>query len=399
MITLSEARETIDRAVKPLSATKTPLVDAVGCSLASSIKAPINVPGFTSSIMDGIAVRFDDLTDDGPWKLPIQAVVPAGESSAELLSPSHAVKIMTGAALISGADTVIKIEDVGINNGNVHIKDKTSRGNFVRPLGDDIQAGELLYEAGAVLKPIDIGVLASIGLDEVDVIPRPKIALLSTGSEIVPPTGKLKLGQRYDSNLSVLRSLLRLHHMSAETPSQAIPDEPGMLEAYLKRYCEKCDLVITSGGVSMGDFDFIPDIVGRLGGQILFHKVKVKPGKPVLIARVSNSWLVGLPGNPVSVVAGYHLHVRRIISHLMGQAFTPHSVTAVLEDSIQFAGNRFGMIGARLEAKSDRISAYPSLRQNSGRLSSVKDIDGFIMLEENRRLLAGGEPVEVELLY
>ncbi len=149
----------------------------------------------------------------------------------------------------------------------------------------------------------------------------------------------------------------------------------------------------------MGDFDFIPDIVSRLGGETLFHKVKVKPGKPVLIARVGNSWLVGLPGNPVSVVAGYHLHVRRIISHLMGQAFVPRSVTAVLEESIQFSGNRFGMIGARLEAKSDRIGAYPSLRQNSGRLSSVKGIDGFIMLEENRRSLAAGETVEIELLY
>jgi len=167
----------------------------------------------------------------------------------------------------------------------------------------------------------------------------------------------------------------------------------------LSESLQSSDLVITSGGVSMGDFDYIPDVVAGMGGEVLFHKVRVKPGKPVLVARVGSSWLVGLPGNPVSVVAGYHLHVRRIIARLMGKEPRVRSAVAQVQQEINYPTDRFAMVGARLEDNNGEIVAIPAQRQQSGRLSSVADINGFIMMDEITSSIPAGASAPVEWLY
>ncbi len=399
MITLDEARAEIDKAVKPLPSVKLPILKTVGCSVASAVRSPINVPGFDCSIMDGIALRYDDLDGAGPWRRPIQSVIAAGDFGSERLLPGHVVKIMTGAPLPPGADTVMKIENISLENDRAIIDYKTTKGEFVRSCGDDVRRGDILFDNGAVLTAVDVGILASIGLTDVGVIPHPKIALLSTGSEIVAPGEELKPGQRYDANSFVLLSMFGGNSFPVDLISDIVPDRIEQLETTIKNCFDQHDLLITTGGVSMGDFDYIPDVVKKLGGEILFHKVKIKPGKPVLVAKIKNSWLVGLPGNPVGVVTGFHLFVKRVIAKMMAVSYQPRSVYAKMADNIKLNGTRLGLLGARLEESPDGVIAHPVQRQNSGRLSSVKGINGFIMLEEGRRSLAAGESVYAEWLY
>lgn len=397
MITLQEARKRIHKAVKRSQPDLVSLTWAVGCVAAEDIVAPINVPEFPSSAMDGIALRIADLGGDGPWHLPIQSVIAAGDSTQITLKDGYAVKIMTGAPLAKGADAVIPIEDVTIESNQVIIRKRPPLGKFVRPLGNDITSGQILFRKGELLKPADIGVLASVGLTSVMVIPRPRIALISTGSEIVEPGEKLKYGQIYDSNSPTLYSLLTCDRFPVTTRIRVSTNDLEPLYETLQECLENHDLVITTGGVSMGDYDFIPKITKTLGGKILFHKVAVKPGKPTLMADFGGRWLISLPGNPVSAVVGYFLYVRQVISRLSGVHYEPQSSWATLASDMTITGNRYNVIGARLENTGDSLIAYPSSRQESGRLSSIRGISGLIMVEAGARTIKKGSRVLVEL--
>lgn len=400
MISLNEAIKKINTEVLPLESAKVPISKAVGCRLTETIRSSINVPDFDCSIMDGIAFRYDDLSGCAPWKLPLQTTIAAGDKTVPDLKPGYAAKIMTGAPLPPGADSVRKIEDVEINKAEVIISDKGTKGMFVRPLGDDIKINELLFETGTILTAVDCGILASLGLTEVEVRPFPKITVLSTGTEIIEPGQKRTFGQRYDSNKMTLLTLLQADGYPVKQIDTILPDKITELKETLKNCLSKYDLVITSGGVSMGDFDYIPKVILEIGGSILFHKVRVKPGKPVLIAKLGKSWLVALPGNPVGVVAGYHLHVKRIINRLMNVPHKSNTAQATLKGDINIKGTRFGMIGAFLKNNGNgKVMAQPVSRQDSGRLSSVKGINGFIMLDESKRTVHSGESVTVEWLY
>ncbi len=397
MITLREARRRINEAVKRSQPGLVSLTSAVGCVVAEDITAPINVPEFPSSAMDGIALRIADLGRDGPWRLPIQSVIAAGDSTQVTLKDGYAVKVMTGAPLAKGTDAVIPIEDVTIESNQVIIGERPPLGKFVRPLGNDVTSGQILFREGEVLKPADIGVLASAGLTNVMVIPRPRIALISTGSEIVEPGEKLKYGQIYDSNSPTLYSLLTYDRFPVTTRTRVSTNDLEPLLETLQECLENHDLVITTGGVSMGDYDFIPKITNTLGGEILFHKVDMKPGKPVLMAFFRGRWLISLPGNPVSAVVGYFLYVRWVVARLSGVHYEPQSSWATLASDMTITGNRYNVIGARLENTGDSLFAYPSSRQGSGRLSSIRGISGLIMVEAGARTIKKGSRVLVEL--
>lgn len=396
MISISEAIEKIENAVKPLDRVTIPLQEALGCRLAVQVHAPFDVPQFASSSMDGVAIRFDDLAGAGPWHLRIQGVVGAGSVPERPLSRGGAVKIMTGAPLIGGADTVVRVEDVRFEEGEAVIDHRPQMGRDVRPAGDDIRAGDVLFEKGDVITPVDVGVLTSIGLTSISVSPRPRVSIFSTGSELVKAGDPLPPGKIYDSNLALLLSLLENLSITPITVDTPVPDEPEQIAETLEQCLEKSDLVISTGGVSVGDFDYLPNIVERLGGETLFTKVKIKPGKPCILARFPSSWFIGLPGNPVSVVAAYHLYVRRLVWLLMGFPPRVRSATGLLKEDLTVTGGRFCLVGARLEESEGKTMVTPATRQRSGRLSSLRGINGFIMLEENQRSLSAGDKVSVE---
>jgi molybdopterin molybdotransferase len=327
--------------------------------------------------MDGIALRYSDLVGNGPWKMPIQAAIAAGDFCDKELAAGHVIKIMTGAALLPGADTVVPVEEVIFESDFAIVKSMPRAGDFVRAAGDDIMKGQKLYAIGIVLRPVDMGVIASLGITGIKAIPKPKIALYSTGSEIIEPGSNIRQGQIYDSNYTVLKALLTRDGHSIPAGYKAIEDNPLGISEALRECSNKYDLTIISGGVSMGDYDFIPQEVKRIG-EILLHKVA---------------------GNPVSVVAGYHLFARRVIFRLMGINYAPRSAMAILGHDLEIEGNRYCLVGARFEENGGgRIIAFPSQRQMSNRLSSIMGLDGFVFFEGGTRIVPQGSEVYIEWL-
>jgi len=417
MILLEEAFSLIDKHVQPIPPTEIPIQDAVGCIVAEEVRSPIDVPPFDNSAMDGIALRSEDLRGNAPWFLPLDRVIAAGDVHDLELPHGHAVKIMTGAPLIKGADTVILIEEVELKDGNVRINAKPEAGQYIRPRGSDILKGDILFTTNEVLKPVDIGILASIGLTTVKVIPRPEIAIICTGSEIIDPGKPLQPGQIYNSNEASLQALLRNDGHTSVTVLPQVEDDVKAMSDILRMALESYQLVISNGAVSVGDFDYIPQVVRDMGGTTVFHKVKMQPGKPILLASFKQSagqdhtdegyqsnrestdrWLVALQGYPVSAVVGYHLYVKRVLAKLMGITFKPVTTNARLASDIQVSGNQLKVIGVRLEETSQGWLAFPA-KKLFFRLSSIKGIDGFVFIEGGERVLESGSEIKVELLY
>lgn len=398
MISLDEALMKIDEVVHPLPPRRVKPLDAVGCALAEDIISDTDIPNFASSAMDGIAVRYADLNGAFPLALKLQGAIAAGKPARETLKPGYAYRIMTGAALPEGADTIIKVEDLRFEGQEVIVSSLPPRGHYVRPSGNDIRKGETVFQRGTVFKSVDPGICATLGLVEVLVHPKPSLTVLATGSEIQPPGKPLQPGQIYNANDTTLRAQIKhmgLPDPGAETPLQ---DDPERLTPVLKELCGKHDVVITSGAVSMGEYDYIPDIVTALGGDLLFHKVFAKPGKPVLIARLDRCWLLSLPGNPVSVLATFHIYGKRLLSRLMGQAYQPIREKAVTTAPFTIEGERFQVWGARLQRTDTGLEAAPAQNYTSGRLSSIQGIDGFIFISGGSRTVEPGTVVEVEWL-
>ncbi|MBU0518563.1 molybdopterin molybdotransferase MoeA [bacterium] len=396
MIQLDEALKLIDEAVAPLAPCHVPILEAMGCTVAEDITAELNVPNFASSAMDGIAVRFSDVACEMPRKLKVQGIIPAGQPAETPLLQEHVYRIMTGAALPQGADTVIVVEELEYQGDEVIISRSPNQGDHVRPQGNDMRQGDVVFHAGEVLKPIDTGILAALGLTEVKVHPKPKIAVLATGSEVVSPGQPLQAGQIYNTNDASLRSLLvnaGFPDPGAQTP---VSDEKQPLRDIFARLCGENDLVITSGAVSMGEFDFIPDIVRELGGDILFHKVFIKPGKPTLLAKFGSCWLLALPGNPVSVVVTFQMYAKRVLSRLMGKDYRPEREKATVAEPFQIRGERFQVWGATLQRNDDGLHAVPAQNYTSGRISALKGIDGFMLVPGGSRIVEAGTIVEVE---
>ncbi len=398
MITLSDAWRLIDSNIGPLDPVESPLLEAAGCVLAGDVVAPINVPEFANSAMDGIAVRSADIIGNGPWRFPIQRTVGAGDEIDEPLREGYAVKIMTGAALPRGADKIVPVEQVKFEN-DFAIFETDGGENHVRPAGDDIKKGDVLFKKGEVLGPFELGVLASLGMTSIGIIPRPRIAFFPTGSEIVEPGVPLKPGQIYDANNIVMRALLRQHGFILDPVKRVIFDDPKAISAELVGCLDSHDLIITIGGVSMGDFDFIPKVVRDIGGEIIFHKVAIKPGKPVLLARFGSRWLLGLPGNPVSVAVGYHLFVRRTLARLMGTPYKPRGGRTILGHDVSIHGDRLCLVGTKIEVDTEgRFISYPSIRQKSNRLSSIQGIDGWVFIDGGTKTVPAGTEVYTEWL-
>ena len=396
MITLKEALGIIEEEVTRIEPVSVPLLEALGCVLQEDIISAIDVPQFANSAMDGFAIRLSDLKGAGPWRLPIQKIIAAGDSSGESLRERYAAKIMTGAPLPEGADSVIRIEDVSIDADHVIIEIKPPKDNFVRPVGDDIKKGELLYKKGVLLDPVAIGILVSIGRSDAKIIPKPRITVISTGSELLKPGEELSPGKIFNSNDFVLKSLLKKDGHEISHSFKTSTDEIEELCEIFEGNLAGCDLIISSGGVSMGDFDLIPQAIEKIGGEILFHKAFVKPGKPVLLARIRNRWLLGLPGNPVSVVVGYHLYAKRIMAKLSGLKYRSGKGKALLGGDLSIKGSRFCVVGAYIEENESGNIVFPSIRQQSGRLLSIKGINGFIFVEGGSRTISKGTEVDVE---
>lgn len=310
MITVAEAKHIISTSIAELKPATFSLAQARGKVLATDVVATVDIPAFPQSAMDGYAFAFDDLQKE----LVIEGEMAAGSSSTIELAAGKAIRIFTGAPVPAGADTVVMQEKVKAENGVLIIEDeKLQRNSNVRPIGSEIKAGELALPKGSLLTAAAIGFLAGIGVTEVSIIPDPVISIILTGNELQEPGKGLSYGQVYESNSFSLTAALESMHIPVHCIYK-VEDDAELLTATLQQALNESDLVLLTGGVSVGDYDFVIRAASACVVTQQFHKVKQRPGKPLFFGTKENKVVFGLPGNPSSVLTCFYEYVTEALA-------------------------------------------------------------------------------------
>ncbi|MGX1740760.1 molybdopterin molybdotransferase MoeA [Bosea sp. NPDC055353] len=390
LLTLDEAAADAVSRVHPVGgALELPLAEADGHVLAQAVVAPRDLPPFANSAVDGYAIRFADLTTGAAARLPIRGRTMAGEAAASL--EHGAWRIFTGAPVPEGADTIVMQEDVVAEKDAVVLPAGIRRGANLRPAGEDVVRGQEVLPAGRRLRPQDLGLLAALGLADVTVRRRPRVALFSTGDELTEPGWTLGPGAIYDANRAMLRAMLV--RAGAEVVDLGIlSDEAKGLERRLREAAAGCDLVLTSGGVSVGEADHVRDAVMTCGTLDLW-RVAIKPGKPIAIGRVAGTPFIGLPGNPVAVFVGFAFVARPLLARLAGETYSPPQARLV---RLGFAHakkpGRREFLRVSLEQDGEGVTiARRHPGEGAGSLASLAQSDGLVVLAEEIARLEAGE--------
>jgi molybdopterin molybdotransferase len=387
---MEEAQRLVLEHVQPLPAEYVPLDEAAGRVLAEPGLAVVDLPPFPSSAMDGFAVRAADV----PATLPVVARVAAGRPAGRPLEPGEAMGIATGGVVPGGADAVIPIEDVVDHDNNVEVTEPVQPGANVRPLGGDLREGDIVVAAGARLGPSQLGALAAAGVAEVACGAVPRAAVLATGTELRRPGEPLAPGEVYEANGLILETQLRSAGASVERLAAVADDDEAHREA-LRRGLEH-DLLVTSGGVSVGPHDLVRRIEAELGVDEVFWRVAVKPGKPVSFGVRDRTLVFGLPGNPVSSLVAFELFVRPAVLALQGVAdplprFEPGRLSAAVTRN----AGRDELLRARLRTAEDgaAVELEPVTGQESHMIARSAVAGALVVVPRGDGELAAGAPV------
>jgi len=393
---LGVAQAEVLGAMSTLPAAPVPIGDALGLVLATPVFAPHPVPPFTNSAMDGFAVRAEDV-NPAPVDLTVLEDVPAGRVAIYRVGPGTAIKIMTGAPIPEGADAVVRVEDTSQSGETVTINVGVAHGASVRPAGGDIEAGTEVFLAGTRLTPAHIGVLANLGIAEVAVHRRPRVALASTGDELVSVDGPaLGPGQIRDSNRPMLAAMLTELGVQVIDLGR-IPDDALALQEAIARGVESADAIVTSGGVSMGEYDLVKKVLGELG-NIEFWQVAMQPAKPFAFGKVGGKPLFGLPGNPVSSMVAFEQFVRPGLLKMMGarRLFRPR-VEGRTKVRLSTDPEKTVFVRVRTFTEGEVRWSEPSGGQSSNVLSAVAAGDAFAVVPEGTGEVEAGQPVMLEM--
>ena len=399
MLSVEEALTRVLARIPVLGSQIVELSAALGRVLAEPIGAGRDLPPWDNSAMDGYAVRAADTaaaSREKPVRLRLLGEIPAGAVADRPVGPGEAYRILTGAPMPAGADAVIPQEEVGRDEGTVIVPRPVRAREFVRPRGEDIRAGDQVMAPGTVLGPAALGVLAALGRPLVRVHQRPRVAILSTGDELVDLDAPLGPGQIPNSNTYTLAAQVR--EADGEPVSLGIArDAREDLEERI-RSGVAADVLVSSAGVSVGDRDLVREVMAKLGAELDFWRVSMRPGKPITFGLLDRRPFFGLPGNPVSSMVTFELFVRPALLRMAGHRhlFRPRVQASALEP-LDNPGPRRGYLRVRLSAEDGRIGARPTGEQGSGILRSMLLADGLAVVPPDTRVGAG-EPVEVILL-
>ena len=386
--------------IEPLEAIDVPLLDAVGLTLAADVVAPWPLPSFDNSSMDGYAVRAADIataSPDAPVTLPVLGDVAAGETGATAVAPGTALRIMTGAPMPEGADTVVPVERTDGGTATVSITAAVAQGTYIRRAGEDVPAGTVVQRAGDVVSERSVAVLASVGCAHVLVVRRPHVVVISTGDELVEVGQPLEHGQIVDSNGIMLVALARSTGASAwRTPHSH--DDDAEFRAVLDAALRNADVVVTSGGVSMGAFDTVKAVLSA-SGEVEFVKVAQHPGMPQGAGRLApnNVPIVTLPGNPVSSFISFELYVRPLVRRLMGRTdITRPTEPAMLLEAIDSPSGKQQYVRAVLEVEDGgRRTVRPIGGQGSHVVGALAMAQALIVVPPDISRVEAGETVDV----
>lgn len=399
-ISVDNARQKILQRITPVSETETlTLHQSYNRVLSRDIVSSINVPSHTNSAMDGYALSGSDLPDKIPKQYSVIGKSLAGKPFEGICHTGQCVRIMTGAAMPAGTDTVVMQEHTEqVSDTEIRISDGHKQFQNVRQAGEDIKKDSIVLRNGHYIQAADLGVIASIGIGEVKVYRKPRIAFFSTGDELRSVGDTLDNGDIYDSNRYSLHGMLA--QLNVETNDLGVVrDKPGDLLRVFETASGKADLVITTGGVSVGEADYVKDIVEQMG-EIHIWKIAMKPGRPVTFGRLGNAAFFGLPGNPVSVMTTFYQFVLPAIQRLSGQtASMPLSIEVPCTSDLRKRAGRFECQRGILSMNdAGQLSVRATGKQGSGILSSMSRANCLILLDEDCDGIKAGETVTVQPL-
>ena len=404
MISVEQALEKILDYVGVLGAEEIPILDTPGQVLAEDVVSDINVPPLDNSAMDGYAVIAEDTRgaqQQSPKGLEVIGTIPAGSISEKKVTPGTSMRIMTGAPVPNGADAVVQFENTDEtqrepNSSDIGILAEANPGLNIRRAGEDINRGAVTLRQGTVLQSAEIGVLASLGRTSVRVIRRPVVAILSTGDEVVDISQPLPPGKIYNSNTYSLAALVKRYGGIPRLLGIA-QDNEDSLTTKLNQGLDS-DMLITTGGVSMGDYDVVKDILAK-EGEIGFWRVRMKPGKPLAFGLIKGIPHLGLPGNPVSTMVTFELFARPAMLKMMGkQNWTKPIIQATVEGSVKNTDGRRVFARAIVEKRDGQYFARLTGPQGSGILTSMTSANGLVIVPEDRAGVKAGETVQVMML-
>lgn len=400
MVSVEEASRIILRQVSPLPGEEVALLQAVGRVLFENVRASRNVPPFANSAMDGYAVRWQDVaraSATDPVTLSVLEDVPAGCVARRRVTMGNATRIMTGAPVPRGADAIVRVEYTESIGDRVRISRVDGQGSHIRGIGEDIQKGRLILEMGRLLISADIGLLASVGKSRVRVYRRPTVAIISTGDELLEVDDAPRPGKIVNSNSYTLSAAVQ-EIGAVPHPLGIVRDKRKSLASAFKRALHY-DVVITSGGVSVGDYDLVKGALVDLGVRMALWKVAQKPGHPFAFGRMGSKPVFGLPGNPVSSAVSFLLYARPALLKMMGykSVFLP-VITATLEHEIKKTKGLKEFIRCRLREDDGRSFVSSTGTQSSGVLHSLSLAQGLIVGKEEETLIPKGSQVPVILL-
>jgi len=400
MITLEKALEIVLSEARVLPPERVKLLSSLGRVLAEDVYSSFDIPNFDRAAMDGYAVIARDTTSaspNHPVTLKVVDEAPAGFEVRSSIASGEAIGIMTGAILPKGADAVVMVEDTRLEGNEVRIFRSVKEGENVGFSGEDVRKGEMVLSRGTLIRPQEVGMLASLGKTEVYVVRRPKVAIISTGSELTEPGEPLKKGKVYDSNSFALFSQV-ISCGGEPRRIGIVPDDKGKLLSKIREGLSS-DILILSGGVSMGKYDLVKEVLEEAGVKMLFWKVAVKPGKPTFFGIKDHTLVFGLPGYPVSSMINFENLVRPAIFSILGRSdYKRLKIRATLKGKIKNTSRRKNFIRVRLVEENGKYWAIPSPSQKSGVLKSMTWANGIVVLPEEVKILEEGKEVVVEVL-
>ena len=393
MLTVVEAREIILSAVRTRPAQAAPLMEALDCVLAQDVASPINLPLWDNSAVDGYAVHSSDVADaneNSPIHLRVAATVPAGTATGARQEPQTCARIFTGAPIPEGADAVVMQEDTHPHHeGYIAVEESVELGENIRHAGDDVGKDEIVLRSGGVLGPSQLGMAAAVGLAQLSIYPRPRVGVLVTGAEIIEPGQSLRAGQIYDANSYALSALVK--QAGCEPVELGIADDTREdLHEKIDYALGECDAVITVGGVSVGEYDLVKDVLADLGCEQKFWKIAMRPGKPFVFGVRGDKLAFGLPGNPVSAAVTFLILVRPALLKMRGLAeIDLPTVTAEAAEDFVNRGDRLHYMRAKLQRDGEKWLAKPMPRQGSHVISSLTNANCLVEVSEETTIPRG----------